>query len=64
MGDKSSEKSHIVPFISDYGFKVTFADEHSLFAKKAIELLAELDSPIERIEMLRNEFLENKYVLL
>ena len=56
MSTDASKPVHIVPFISDYGFKVTFAVGNSLFSRKAIELLADLGSPIERLELLRNEF--------
>lgn len=53
---QEEEPIHLVPFISDYGFKVTFGDENSAFTKKAIELLAQLDQPIEKLTMLRSEF--------
>lgn len=35
-----NSKPYIVSFLSDYGFKVTFADKNNtLFARKAIELI-------------------------
>ena len=45
---------HIVPFISDYGFKVAFTED-TLFTRKAIQLLIRSDIPIDKLTMERNE---------
>ncbi len=45
----------IVPFFSDYGFKATFVG-NNIFSRKAIQLLSQLNSPIKKLELLRNEF--------
>ncbi len=50
-------KPFIVSFLSDYGFKVTFADKNNtLFARKAIELIIGETQPIKSLKYLRHEF--------
>ena len=52
-----NSKPYIVSFLSDYGFKVTFADKNNtLFARKAIELIIGENQPILSLNYLRNEF--------
>jgi predicted transposase/invertase (TIGR01784 family) len=52
-----SSKPYIVSFLSDYGFKVTFADKNNtLFARKAIEFIIGETQPIKSLKHLRNEF--------
>lgn len=48
------KENHLIPLLSDYGFKVSFATD-SEFSRKAIELLAHLEVPIDTLEYLRNE---------
>ncbi|MEK7253416.1 MAG: PD-(D/E)XK nuclease family transposase [Bacteroidota bacterium] len=45
----------IVPFHYDYAFKVTLARD-CLFARRFIEITAELSAPIQHLEPARNEF--------
>ncbi len=45
----------IVPFSSDYGFKKVLATD-LLFTRQLVQLLAELRSAVQRLDMLRNEF--------
>ena len=52
---KKSNEHFIVPFISDYGFKVTFA-RNSIFSRKAVQLLIDTNTIIKKLKMLRNEF--------
>ncbi len=50
-------QNYIVPFLSDYGFKVVFTDEHNtLFARKVIEKILKDERPIEKLTLRRNEF--------
>ena len=53
--ENENESTHLIPLISDYGFKVSFATD-GIFARKAIQTLIESKLPIEHLEMLRNEF--------
>ena len=48
------QATYLVPLISDYGFKVSFATD-SIFSRKAIQVLIESNVPILRLEMSRNE---------
>jgi predicted transposase/invertase (TIGR01784 family) len=49
-------KPYIVSFLSDYGFKITFANKNNtLFARKAIEILLDEPHPIQKLTLLRNE---------
>ncbi len=42
--------------LSDYGFRVTFGNEHrSRFIKKALQALIASDVPIKRIKFIKNE---------
>jgi predicted transposase/invertase (TIGR01784 family) len=52
--DKEQPK-HLIPLISDYGFKVSFATD-CLFSRKAIQVLIDSDMPIQHLDMSRNEF--------
>ncbi len=52
--DKVQPK-RLIPLISDYGFKVSFATD-SLFSRKAIQVLIDSDTPIQHLDMSRNEF--------
>ena len=45
----------LVPFTSDYGFKVTFGHD-GLFTRKAIQLLIKSDVPISKLVVQRSEF--------
>ena len=45
---------YLIPLLSDYGFKVSFATD-SAFSRRAVQLLAHFDKPIDRLEFLRNE---------
>lgn len=46
-----------ISLLSDYGFKVTFADEsNTLFLKKALQALIQCETPIKKIQFLSNEF--------
>ena len=48
------KEHHLIPLLSDYGFKVSFATDNE-FSRKALALLAHLDVPIDKLEYLRNE---------
>ena len=46
-----------ISLLSDYGFKVTFADEsNTLFLRKALQALIKSETPIKKVQFLRNEF--------
>ncbi len=46
-----------IPILSDYGFKVTFANEkNTLFLRKAIQALIQSPTAIEEVRLSRNEF--------
>ncbi len=46
-----------ISLLSDYGFKVAFADESdTLFLRKALQALIKSDIPIKKVQFLRNEF--------
>ena len=45
-----------IPLISDYGFKATFGNEgNSLFLRRALQALIQLDTPIAEVTSLPNE---------
>ncbi len=49
--------SKFVSILSDYGFKVTFADESdTLFLRKSLQALIQSQYEIEEVHFLRNEF--------
>ena len=44
-----------IPFTSDYGFKVTFGNEHNtLFLRRALQALTGLEEPIEEVFLEKN----------
>ena len=46
-----------ISLLSDYGFKVAFADEsNTLFLRKALQALIKSEIPIKKVQFLRNEF--------
>jgi len=46
-----------ISLLSDYGFKVAFADEsNTLFLRRALQALIQSEIPIKKIQFLRNEF--------
>jgi len=46
-----------ISLLSDYGFKVAFADEsNTLFLRKALQALIQSEIPIKKVQFLRNEF--------
>ena len=46
-----------ISLLSDYGFKVAFADEsNTLFLRKALQALIKSKTPIKKVQFLRNEF--------
>jgi len=46
-----------ISLLSDYGFKVAFADEsNTLFLRRALQALIKSDIPIKKVQFLRNEF--------
>ena len=52
-----NDESRFISLMSDYGFKVTFADESdTLFLKKVLQALIQSDVPIKKVQFLRNEF--------
>jgi predicted transposase/invertase (TIGR01784 family) len=51
---EKEQSTSLVPLISDYGFKISFATD-SIFSRKALQVLINSDVPIERLEMSRNE---------
>jgi predicted transposase/invertase (TIGR01784 family) len=47
----------LIPLISDYGFKVTFGNErNTLFLRKALQALIASDTPINKVEFVKNAF--------
>ena len=47
-----------ISLLSDYGFKVVFADESdTLFLRKAPQALLQHEVPIKKVRFLRNEFI-------
>ena len=45
--------SKFISILSDYGFKLTFADESdTLFLRKALQSLIQSKSPIDKVEFL------------
>lgn len=49
-------ESPFIPLISDYGFKATFGNEdNSLFLRRALQALIQLDTPIAEVTFLPNE---------
>lgn len=47
----------LIPFTSDYGFKVTFGNESdTLFLRKALQALIRSDVPILSVQFTKNEF--------
>ncbi len=55
LDNEKEQPKHLIPLISDYGFKVSFATD-SLFSRKAIQVLIGSDMPIQHLDMSRNEF--------
>lgn len=54
---KDVAEDYFIPILSDYGFKVTFANpKNTLFLRKAIQTLIGTNETIERIRLGRNEF--------
>ena len=50
-------ENKFISLLSDYGFKVAFADEsNTLFLRKALQALIKSDTAIVEVEFLRNEF--------
>jgi len=46
-----------ISLLSDYGFKVAFADEsNTLFLRRALQALIKSETPIKKVQFLRNEF--------
>ena len=46
-----------ISLLSDYGFKVAFADEsNTLFLRRALQALIQSEIPIKSVQFLRNEF--------
>ena len=51
-----ADDSVFIPLISDYGFKVTFGNEHNtLFLRRALQAFIASPVPIEYVEFLPNE---------
>ncbi|MEO1513477.1 MAG: PD-(D/E)XK nuclease family transposase [Bacteroidota bacterium] len=51
-------KQKFISLLSDYGFKIAFADESdTLFLRKALQALIQSKSPIREVRFLRNEFI-------
>jgi len=51
------EQPRFISLLSDYGFKVVFADESdTIFLKKALQALLQSDIPIKKVEFLRDNF--------
>lgn len=49
-------KQGFISLLSDYGFKVAFADEsNTLFLRKALQALLQNNTPIKRVQFSRNE---------
>jgi len=47
-----------ISLLSDYGFKVAFADEsNTLFLRRALQALIQSNTKIKRVQFLRNEFI-------
>ena len=52
------KENKFISLLSDYGFKVAFADEsNTLFLRKALQALIKSDTPIKKVKFLRNEFI-------
>jgi len=52
-----NDESRFISLMSDYGFKVTFADESdTLFLRKALQALIQSDVPIKKVQFIRNDF--------
>ena len=52
------KENKFISLLSDYGFKVAFADEsNTLFLRKALQALIKSDTPIKKVQFLRNEFI-------
>lgn len=53
-----NEPSKFISLLSDYGFKIVFADEtDTTFLRKALQALLQSDSPVQDVEFLSNEFI-------
>ena len=51
-------EQRFISLLSDYGFKVAFADEsNTLFLRKALQALIQSETPIKKVRFLRNEFI-------
>jgi len=54
---EEKEESNFISLLSDYGFKVVFADESdTTFLKRALQALIQTDIPIQKVVFLKNEF--------
>ncbi len=50
-------ESKFISLLSDYGFKIAFADEsNTLFLRRALQALIKSETPIKKVQFLRNEF--------
>jgi predicted transposase/invertase (TIGR01784 family) len=50
-------ETNFISLLSDYGFKVAFADEsNTLFLRKALQALLKSDTPIQEVKFMRGEF--------
>jgi len=51
-----NDESRFISLMSDYGFKVAFADESdNLFLRKALQALIQSDVPIKKVKFVKNE---------
>jgi len=51
-----NDESRFISLMSDYGFKVAFADESdTLFLRKALQALIQSDVPIKHVKFVKNE---------
>lgn len=54
---EEKEESNFISLLSDYGFKIVFANESdTTFLKRALEALIQADIPIRKVTFLQNEF--------
>ena len=50
-------ESKFISLLSDYGFKIVFADESdTIFLRRALQALIQSDIPIQTVTFLKNEF--------
>ncbi len=53
-----SDQTSFISLLSDYGFKVVFADEtDTTFLRRALQAVIQSNSPIQEVEFLSNEFI-------